>query len=168
MISADSQPRSANPGSCDGDQPNATATVLPRPLADIESGRIVSNDYQTVYVSGSHWASISYEVSGDVGVQATPVAAVSLTDWSSQLAEIRDHFDQETQTEAANILDSNNVDGPLILDASETSPDLDSILSDIPPKDIASKLVSRYFNGVEFPTGRSFVIFVMRYSSDGA
>lgn len=47
------------------------------------------------------------------------------------------------------------MDGPLILDASETPPDLDSILSDIPPKDITSKLVSRYFNGVEFPTGNS-------------
>jgi len=70
-----------------------------------------------------------------------------------QLADIRDHFDQATQTEPANILESRDVDGPLILDASETPPDLDSILSDIPPKDITSKLVSRYFNGVEFPTG---------------
>ena len=89
-----------------------------------------------------------------------------MTDWLLQLAEIRDHFDQETQTEAANILDSNNIDGPLILDASETPPDLDSILSDIPPKDIASKLVSRYFNGVEFPTGTSFVTSVMGYDAD--
>ena len=91
-----------------------------------------------------------------------------MTDGLLQLAEIRDHFDQETQTEATNILDSNNVDGPMILDASETTPDLDSILSDIPPKDIASKLVSRYFNGVEFPTGTSFVNFVVGYSADGA
>lgn len=90
-----------------------------------------------------------------------------MTDCLLQLAEIRDHIDQETQTDAANMLNSNNVDGPLILDASETPPDLDSILSDIPPKDIASKLVSRYFNGVEFPTGTSFVIFVIGYGAEG-
>jgi hypothetical protein len=42
-----------------------------RPLADIESGRIVSNDRQTIYVSGSHWASISYEVGGNEGTKAT-------------------------------------------------------------------------------------------------
>lgn len=83
-----------------------------------------------------------------------------------QLADIRDHFDQETQAEPANILDSGNADGPLILDASETPPDLESILSDVPPKDIASKLVSRYFNGVEFPTGASLTAGGLKYRTD--
>jgi len=82
------------------------------------------------------------------------------------LADIRDHFDQETQAEPANILDSGNADGPLILDASETPPDLESILSDVPPKDIASKLVSRYFNGVEFPTGESLAAGVVYHGTD--
>lgn len=63
-------------------------------------------------------------------------------------------------------MDSGNVDGPLILDASETPPDLESILSDVPPKDIASKLVSRYFNGVEFPTGASIAAGVIDYGTD--
>jgi hypothetical protein len=64
-------------------------------------------------------------------------------------------------------LESRDVDGPLILDASETPPDLDSILSDIPPKDITSKLVSRYFNGVEFPTGKFLAVFALDCITDG-
>jgi len=74
-----------------------------------------------------------------------------------QLADIRDHIDQEIQTEPASILEPVDADGPLILDPSETPPDLESILSDVPPKDIASKLVSRYFNGVEFPNGTPLI-----------
>lgn len=82
------------------------------------------------------------------------------------MADIRDHFDQETQTEPASILEPVNADGPLILDASETPPDLGSILSDVPPKDIASKLVSRYFNGVEFPNGTSLAAGVTDNGTD--
>jgi hypothetical protein len=83
-----------------------------------------------------------------------------------QLADIRDSFDQESQTEPMNILESGNADGPLILDASESPPDLESILSDVPPKDIASKIVSRYFNGVEFPNGKSFAAGITDYGTD--
>lgn len=35
----------------------------PESEAEIESGRIVSSNDQTIYVSGAHWASICYEVS---------------------------------------------------------------------------------------------------------
>ena len=83
------------------------------------------------------------------------------------MADIRDHFDRANQTEPADILESRNADGPLILDGFETPPDLESILSDVPPQDIANKLVSRYFNGVEFPTGRSHKFYaVMDCKSD--
>jgi hypothetical protein len=71
----------------------------------------------------------------------------------SQVADIREHFDQANHLEPGNILETTFADGPLILDGLETPPDLDAILSDIPPQDIMNKLVSRYFNGVEFPTG---------------
>jgi hypothetical protein len=134
-------------------------------LADIELGRIVSNDRQTVYVAGSHWASISYEVC-DAEEHLWLLFNELTISLIPQLADIRDHFDQETQTEPANILDSGNANGPLILDASDTPPDLESILSDVPPKDITSKLVSRYFNGVEFPNGKSFAAGVTNYGAD--
>ena len=91
---------------------------------------------------------------------------MDLLSWLSQLADLRDHFDQETQTEPARILEPVNADGPLILNASEIPPDLGSILSDVPPKDIASKLVSRYFHGVEFPNGKSFAAAVTEHSTD--
>jgi hypothetical protein len=70
-----------------------------------------------------------------------------------QVADIREHFDHANHLEPENILETRVADGPLILDGLETPPDLETILSDIPPQDITSKLVSRYFNGVEFPTG---------------
>lgn len=70
LISTESQPQSngligTNGNHCD------VAHGVPHPSADIESGRIVSDDRQTVYVSGSHWASISYEVSGHMAYKRT-------------------------------------------------------------------------------------------------
>ena len=62
MISTDSQSQSPVPTRQNGDQAGQANSDVQRPLAEIESGRIVSNDQQTVYVSGSHWASICYEV----------------------------------------------------------------------------------------------------------
>jgi len=62
LISAESQPQSVKQSGWDNNQPNEVSSGVQRPLAEIESGRIVSDDCQTVYVSGSHWASISHEV----------------------------------------------------------------------------------------------------------
>lgn len=62
LISTDPQPQTVSLNGCDSDHPDLATANVQRPLADIESGRIVSNDRQTIYVSGSHWASISYEV----------------------------------------------------------------------------------------------------------
>jgi hypothetical protein len=70
LISTDPQLQSANVTGRDSDQPDVATANVQRPLADIESGRIVSNECQTVYVSGSHWASISYEVGGSDGIQS--------------------------------------------------------------------------------------------------
>jgi len=70
LISTEPQPQSVDPTRCDSDQSEVSTAALQRPLVDIESGRIVSNDRETVYVSGSHWASISYEVGENDGIQA--------------------------------------------------------------------------------------------------
>jgi hypothetical protein len=45
------------------EQPGAALSDVQKPSVAIESGRIVTNSQQTVYVSGAHWASICYEVS---------------------------------------------------------------------------------------------------------
>ena len=63
LISSESQPQSDGLTGPNGNQSDAGPGVS-RPLADIESGRIVLDERQTVYVSGSHWASICYEVCG--------------------------------------------------------------------------------------------------------
>jgi hypothetical protein len=69
LISTDPQPQTVSLNGCDSDHPDVATANVQRPLADIESGRIVSNDRQTIYVSGSHWASISYEVSRSHGMR---------------------------------------------------------------------------------------------------
>jgi hypothetical protein len=83
-----------------------------------------------------------------------------------QVADIREHFDQANHLEPENILETRVTDGPLILDGLETPPDLEAILSDVPPQDIANKLVSRYFNGIEFPTGTSSDTSVVDFETD--
>jgi hypothetical protein len=62
MISPESLPRAFD---ADGtnEQPVVVPSDDPKPSPDIESGRIMTNSHQTVYVSGAHWASICYEVS---------------------------------------------------------------------------------------------------------
>jgi hypothetical protein len=78
-----------------------------------------------------------------------------------QVTDIREYLDQANPLEPENILVTRTADGPLLLDGSETPTDLEAILSDIPPQDITNKLVSRYFNGVEFPSGTSSDTLVM-------
>jgi hypothetical protein len=168
LIYTESQPQSVNLSGWNNHQPDEATPDVQRPLADIESGRIVSDDRQTVYVSGSHWASISYEVGDHSNIQKHLLSQFHplIRSWLLQLADIRDHFDQATQIEPADILESRNADGPMLLNTSETPPDLESILSDVPPKDIATKLVSRYFNGVEFPTGTCLATVIMRVDTN--
>lgn len=96
----------------------------------------------------------------DVGL---PPLSASLL---SQVAEIRDYCDQAHHAESENIVETRVVEGPMLLDGFETPPDLESILSDVPPQDIANKLVSRYFNGVEFPTSISSSILVLMSFTD--
>jgi hypothetical protein len=62
MISPESLPQASHANGT-GEQPSMVPSDAQQPSADIESGRIMTNNHQTVYVSGAHWASICYEVS---------------------------------------------------------------------------------------------------------
>jgi hypothetical protein len=62
MISSESLGQALNVnGTCE--QPVVIPSGDQKPSPDIESGRIMTSNHQTVYVSGAHWASICYEVS---------------------------------------------------------------------------------------------------------
>jgi hypothetical protein len=82
------------------------------------------------------------------------------------VTDIREYLDQANPLEPENILVTRTADGPLLLDGSETPTDMEAILSDIPPQDITNKLVSRYFTGVEFPSGTSSDTLVMIREAD--
>ena len=40
----------------------------------------------------------------------------------------------------------------MLLEGLGSRPDIESILSDVPVRNVATKLVFRYFNGAEFPS----------------
>ncbi|KAH8596916.1 fungal-specific transcription factor domain-containing protein [Bisporella sp. PMI_857] len=89
---------------------------------EIKPGRIVSNNKQTTYVSGTHWAAICNEYLNGVDLEA---------------------YEER--------LDPNHRrgHGPMLLEGLRTLSNMQDVLSDIPPRKTADRLVSRYFNSTE-------------------
>ncbi|KAH8901265.1 hypothetical protein GQ53DRAFT_631746 [Thozetella sp. PMI_491] len=89
----------------------------------LKPGRIMSGNNQTTYVSGTHWASIGDEI-----------------------ADIREDFDRATLAEPGDVPVQSHSTAPMLLGGLGTTPEMQNVLADIPPKEVADRLISRYFN----------------------
>ncbi|KAM5343615.1 hypothetical protein ACJ41O_012152 [Fusarium nematophilum] len=89
----------------------------------VKPGRMMSSDSEMVYVSGSHWAAICNEVDS-----------------------IREHLDRDDRAHHGDETGQVRGRAPFLLEGVGTMSTIDDILSDIPPKDVADRLVSRYLN----------------------
>ncbi|UKZ92104.1 uncharacterized protein TrAFT101_007072 [Trichoderma asperellum] len=107
-------------------QQENTPDLLRDEQSGIKPGRIISSDSQTTYVCGVHWAAIYNEI----------------TDISRQL-------DQDSSTDDFEESEAGYGNGPMLLGGLWPTASLEDILSDIPPRDLADRLVSRYFNSLD-------------------
>ncbi|KAI3111633.1 transcriptional regulator family: Fungal Specific TF [Penicillium roqueforti] len=94
---------------------------------EVKPGHMISNSGQVVYVSGIHWAAICNEV-----------------------ASIREHIDRDHSAEPLDFPGQiQHEGGPMLLEGTHPSSDLAAVLCEIPPRDVADRLVSRYINSNE-------------------
>ncbi|KAH7150336.1 fungal-specific transcription factor domain-containing protein [Dactylonectria estremocensis] len=107
---------------------NATSSYSdPAELLEIKPGRMMASDNQTTYVSGTHWAALCNEV-----------------------AELREGFDRGILVDNSELVEHLPYGaGPMLLEGLQGTPDIENILSDVPPMSVASRLVSRYFSSNE-------------------
>ncbi|EEU45211.1 uncharacterized protein NECHADRAFT_40978 [Fusarium vanettenii 77-13-4] len=93
---------------------------------EVKPGRMVSSNTEMIYVSGSHWTAICTEVE-----------------------KIREHLDRGDAAAQVDDQDPSQSDGPMLLEGVGQISDIETIMADIPPKDVVDRLVSRYFNSTE-------------------
>ncbi|KAH6975718.1 fungal-specific transcription factor domain-containing protein [Ilyonectria destructans] len=96
-------------------------------LDDVRPGRIVESNSQMTFVSSDHWKAIQNEI-----------------------AKVREYVELENSAlpDLPDEIEPTSHDGPIILEGTCEST-MDNILSDIPPRAIVDRLVSRYFNSNE-------------------
>ncbi|UPL00951.1 hypothetical protein LCI18_011885 [Fusarium solani-melongenae] len=93
---------------------------------EVKPGRMVSSNTEMIYVSGSHWTAICTEVE-----------------------KIREHLDRGEAAAQAEDQDQSQSHGPMLLEGVGQISNIETIMADIPPKDVVDRLVSRYFNSTE-------------------
>lgn len=94
---------------------------------EFEPGRIESTGSQMTYVSSTHWASVCNEV-----------------------AEIRQHLDEVRRLDdEGQSPDPRQDRGPMLLEGIRMISSVQDALPSVPPKHVADKLISRYFNAAE-------------------
>ncbi|KAH6880631.1 hypothetical protein B0T10DRAFT_495055 [Thelonectria olida] len=89
-------------------------------------GRMMGNDNQITYVSAVHWAAIHNEVT-----------------------KVREYLEQENASEEDQIAEQNPRKSPMLLGRPSKITSVKDVLSDIPPKSVSDRLVSRYFTSNE-------------------
>ncbi|KAF4993403.1 hypothetical protein FGRMN_6490 [Fusarium graminum] len=94
--------------------------------AEVKPGRMMANPNETIYVSSSHWSAICHEVE-----------------------HIREHLDETNKSADLGIADQAQSQVPILLGPGRPTPSLEEILADVPPKNIADRIVSRYFTATE-------------------
>lgn len=74
----------------------------------------------------------------------------------SQIVDIRERFDEikEMDNSPSEDPDSLAINGPMLLDGGQATYDIQAVLCDMPAKDVADKLIFRYFNSAENSIGR--------------
>ncbi|RSL73543.1 hypothetical protein CEP53_000670 [Fusarium sp. AF-6] len=93
---------------------------------EVKPGRMVSSNTEMIYVSGRHWTAICTEVE-----------------------KIREHLDRGEAPAQVDDQDQSQSPGPMLLEGVGQLSDIETIMTDIPPKDVVDRLVSRYFNSTE-------------------
>jgi hypothetical protein len=93
---------------------------------EVKPGRLMANPNETIYVSSSHWSAICHEVE-----------------------YIREHLDETNESTDLGIADQAQSQVPMLLGPGRLTPSLEEVLADVPPKHIADRIVSRYFNATE-------------------
>jgi hypothetical protein len=74
------------------------------------------------------------------------------------VADIRDEFDRTSLTDHGDALDPRNSGGPMLLDGVGTVSDMQDILTDVPPRDVADRLISRYFNSTQLHVRMFYIL----------
>lgn len=70
-----------------------------------------------------------------------------------QLADIRDQFDEIKEYDLSQDHNGHDINGPMLLDGGQATYDLPTVLDDMPPREVADKLIFRYFNSAENSIG---------------
>ncbi|UKZ55953.1 hypothetical protein TrVGV298_009777 [Trichoderma virens] len=111
----------------------------------VRPGRMMSSDGQMIYVSGIHWAAICNEI-----------------------ACLKENFgEDEAQDHTETTGQSQRSSEPLLLNGIRDISNVEDILSDIPSRDFANRLISRYFNSRDPSLSSTRQRFSMSISASG-
>ncbi|KIW19456.1 hypothetical protein PV08_00028 [Exophiala spinifera] len=125
---------------------SSTSPAVQEPLKvepALMPGRMMGNNSQTVYVSAVHWATICDEI-----------------------VKVRESIEHDPSTVHLGPSKPGRGDGPLLLQDTGLPCEVEDILSDIPPRDICDRLVSRCFASAEHWIGNCVPTYYTRFWLD--